>query len=119
MRQLTQQEIDQAPEWATHYVIPAGIEAIRWRDSKHFQWSDCDCKQNLGGWSILECQPIPRKEFDISAYEFSDLEIERAIQHDSDEVQLDMMDGSRPALINKRDAIALAKHFKLTSEDLK
>lgn len=118
MRELTQQEIDNAPKWATEYCVQ--YQSIRYSNKTHYQWVDAESSEKKGhftGRSILMTRTIPGKEFDITEYKFSDPEI-GATQFDDDEVQLDMVDGSRPALLNKRDAIALAKHFKLTASDL-
>jgi hypothetical protein len=65
MRPLTQQEIDQAPEWATHYVI--NPQYVIWQ-SKHLSWIALECF--IPCYSSIgmddHAQPIPRKEFDIS-----------------------------------------------------
>jgi hypothetical protein len=60
MRQLTPKEIENAPDWATHYVIPGGIGVIRYRNNTHFVWADTGVKQPLGEWRKSQCKPIPR-----------------------------------------------------------
>ena len=120
MRDLTQQEIDNSPEWATRYFISESY-GIRWSDGSRYQWGDNTIHSISNGGAARmrrESKPIPSKAFDISEYEFSDDEISREVQATSDCVQLDMVDGSRPALLDKNDVISLAKHFKLTAGDL-
>ena len=121
MRDLTPQEIKNAPEWATHYFIAENY-GIRWSNDSGYQWRGDEFHSiSHGGATRLlrDSKPVLRKAFDISEYEFSDDEISREVQATSDCVQLDMVDGSRPALLDRNDAISLAKHFKLTADELK
>lgn len=61
-------------------------------------------------------KPIARKEFDIDKYEFSDIGIDRAaIEHGN---VISLYNFEMRTSINKQDAIAMAKHFKLTADDL-
>tara|TARA_R110000851_G_scaffold303237_1_gene460785 strand:- start:177 stop:539 length:363 start_codon:yes stop_codon:yes gene_type:complete len=120
MRGLTQQEIKSAPDWATKFEV--SNTAIRWSDDSFIQWFYEDGKLSdkiCFNPCFVNSKPIPRKAFDISEHEFSDDEISREVQATSDCVQLDMVDGSRPALLDKNDVISLAKHFKLTADELK
>lgn len=60
---------------------------------------------------------MSEKEFDITQHEWSDSFISvESLNTDSDVIRLDndmyLVD------INKDDAIAISKHFKLTAEDL-
>lgn len=100
MRELTQREIDQAPSNANFYFIDSEFGAI---------------------YSIRATSytlPIPRKEFDISEW----LHSEDANEADYLDMPLmQILDGSLcvDGNVNKKYAIAIAKHFKLTAEDLK
>lgn len=62
MRQLTQTEIDNAPDWATHY------SALKWgvlyQSNEYFQ-ADGDGSKCSQSRVSDEAKPIPRKEFDI------------------------------------------------------
>lgn len=55
------------------------------------------------------------KEFDISGYEFSDDDINI---HNAIGDRYELYVTSKCIELNKQDAIALAKHFKLTAGDL-
>ena len=58
------------------------------------------------------------KEFDIAEHEFFDDRLE----HDGDTLNADYDDGLTSATmyldLRKKDAVAIAKHFNLTAEDL-
>jgi len=60
---------------------------------------------------------IPRKEFDISDYEFSDGDI-AVVSKVSHRIKI-RSNYSAGVFLSSRDVIALAKHFKLTAENLK
>ena len=113
MRDLTPQEVANAPEWATHYEsMPHGVI---YQTDGSFQTGTVGgrCKHNgLSGGA----KPIPRKELDISGYEFSDDDINI---HNAIGDRYELYVTSKCIELNKQDAIALAKHFKLTVEDLK
>lgn len=74
MRKLTQKEIDQAPDWATDFIINA-INGVTY-ESKNFYWHKDSGKQNNIKISD-HAQPIPRKEFDISEYDLLNARIEK------------------------------------------
>ena len=103
MRELTQQEIDNAPDWATHYAMD---------DDGEIFWQ----RKLVSGCHSSE-KPIPRKPFDIGWYEFSDKDIfNHFITKDKSRVNFDFDSELMPSDtigFNKQDAIALAKHFKL------
>lgn len=60
-------------------------------------------------WKVVK---VLNKPFDIGEHKFSDKEICREIQFSDDKIQLDMVDGSRPAILNEQDSNAIAKHFE-------
>lgn len=98
MRELTQQEINDAPDWATHYYV------------------DYDDSVSFNG-GAGHSKPIPRKPFDIGEYEFSDKDIfNHFITKDKSRINFDFDSELMPSDtigFNKQDAIAIAKHFKL------
>jgi hypothetical protein len=69
MRNLTQKEIDQAPEWATHYwsKSPSGTLVYCNKD-KYCHYQDMKPHTLTAGCKTDEMQPIPRK--DINKVEF-------------------------------------------------
>jgi len=106
MRHLTHQEIDNAPEWATEYaiikeqVVMIGGGQITKPEDEKILWSD-----------IFETdfQPIPRKEFDISEYDWSD---ERAVFNVDVDAETVMFDLNGHGLeLSEQDSVALAQHF--------
>ena len=121
MRDLTQNEIDNAPEWATRYAIVAND--ICYVDDKYWIVLGTDgvsMKEKMlldNPRSHEYTKPIPRKEFDITSYEFDDkFNIMILEVNDDSSVSLDV--DTVDTYITKQDAIALAKHFKLTANDL-
>ena len=119
MRKLTQNEIDQAPSWATNYFIYTDGQEIRWQDNigHNFMWSHEGVKFPFPRDDYNRGESINRKPFDISEYEFEDGDIERVAVEDGNVVALYNFELN--TAITKRDTIALAKHFKLTADDLK
>jgi hypothetical protein len=118
MRPLTQQEIDDAPEWATHYT--AEDEHVTFISEKYYQNYHVPLgrlliKRPRIGLSGYE-QPIPRKEFDIIEYLESDSTHEAQQPYIADEGRGDLNINGE---ISKFHAIGIGKHFKLTSDDLK
>ena len=120
MRELTEDELALAPDWATHYYA---------FDSGTIQYESADLYvrffKKTGRFGVERCNKeygisgvvIPRKPFDITKHEFVDLEIGQA-EINGDGIQLNMVDNSRPAIIYKRDVIAIAKALGVTAEDL-
>ncbi len=69
MRHLTQQEIDNAPDWATHYFTYNNDKEIRWQDNiKHlFMWSHEGKIFPFPRKEYQRGEQIPRKEFDTKS----------------------------------------------------
>lgn len=120
---LTDEQIAElAPDWATHYYYHLGY--IAFASEKLFCKYDLEievfskeskmvCKiSDLGGIEIK------RKPFDISEHEFSDDKLSLLID-DADLISINDNCSGSCFDLHKDDAIAIAKHFKLTAEDLK
>ena len=60
---------------------------------------------------------MSEKEFDIAQHEWSDSDI-RYSHRSGEELYFDINGTQLPIFVDKQDAIAMAKHFKLTAEDL-
>jgi len=124
MRDLTQQEIDDKPEWATHYCIGDFTDNDRICYEGNIPVADY-CYQYVGGIIVggnngitEDAKPIPRKEFDITTYDYSHGGL---TLHSVDDVNGDLY-LSHYGEVHRRtrkDTIAEAKHFKLTAEDLR
>ncbi len=116
MRKLTQQEIDNAPDWATHYLIVN--EVFMWESKtewSHYGSERVMCNHGLGKAS----KPIPRKEFDIARCEFDGLS---NVTVDGNFIVFEVVnsdDETTDVYIDKEFTIAAAKKFKLTTDDLK
>lgn len=118
MRDLTPEELKLAPEWATHYFIYADGGVL---------FESKDMYQMVGLPSVIkdipnisiECAPIIR--FNISNYKFSDKQVKRVRVINDGECLVTMLFNTSLNIIthNRDDAIAIAKHFRLTCEDLK
>ncbi len=117
MRGLTQEEIDNAPDWATHYrAIDSEVQyesTTKWMAiGVYFPFiirGPFSQKSKL-----TKCKPIPSKSFYISEHEFDGLFYQGGSSYRVD-FNIDMESFS----LSKDDVIALSKHFKLTEEDLK
>lgn len=117
MRDLTEEELKLAPEWATHYYIYADGDIL---------FESKEMYQMLGFTSVIkdipnvsiECATIIR--FDISNYKFSDKEVKSARLVDGgDYLKTTLSNTSFNTLMhNKDDAIAIAKALGVTAEDL-
>ena len=121
MRDLTPQEIKNAPEWATLYNIGSDNE-IFWigEEFAMLQGGEKAHRRDICGY--FSCiKIIPRKAFDISEYEsenISDIYVETWNNNSLGfEVSASLDDTAIG--IDKNDAIAFAKHFKLTADELK
>jgi hypothetical protein len=119
MRELTQKETDNAPSWATHYDAVGDSVMFESKDNTQMM-----IKGQLGnlipfGPVSEDSQPIPSKGFDISEYHRN--ESNESFFVDGDLITLVRRDNyTNPYFeLTMKDAIALAKHFKLTAEDLK
>lgn len=117
MRDLTDAELALAPEWSDRYSITSGNN-VRFHDDDMF----CLCN----GFAIsdvaaadaekFQTRPIPRKPFDITQHEWSCGSFYSS-KVNGDSVILEG-DYCVDYTVNKSDAIAIAKHFKLKAEDL-
>jgi len=111
MRDLTKDEIDDAPEWAITYAID-NDGYILWLGDK----TGLSTNPNNSSFCMGPAKPIPRKEFDILEYDWSDVRAVYSFDIYTDGVEFDL--NSHGLALSKQDAIALAKHFKLTPSDL-
>lgn len=118
MRKLTQNEIDNAPEWATHYGV-IEFDHIMWR-SKYLGSINNSGQLPFYCYGIPEhcTKPIPRKEFDISDYESCDPNVDY-IEAQEFCIRTVFEDDINEYIENRDDVIAKAKHFKLTPGELK
>ena len=124
IRELTPQEINAAPEWAVKYWVMdnhgghrAGKICFVNKLNNITQWQGSE-KCGIPSLGTLSFKQIPRPPFDISEYVFSDSTI---IVDESrvNDCTLGLNTQSETFVdIRKQDAIALAKHFKLTASDL-
>ena len=101
MRQLTQKEIDNRPDGTNFYSINQDGSVL-------FTLRDAGLEQPGH-------RQVPRKEFDISEYLELDPEHPCRQPHIFEEDSCLNIDGK----VSNFHAIGIAKHFKLTSEDLK
>jgi hypothetical protein len=113
MRELTAKEIENAPDKYTHYLFDHG--RLCYLNNTHKYYPNETLNPNTVRTNgVGAAKPIPRKEFDIMTHEFSDHDVEIDINEDG----CLWLCAVAYSSINKRDAIAIAKHFKLTSDDL-
>lgn len=118
MRDLTKQEIDDAPEWSDGYYWD-DVSGLAYLNIKKgtFSWSDSELKLSLHpqGNICKSSKPIPRKEFDIKDHlNGCYTKNMHLLIHDISDECLCVSD-----FIYKEEAILIAKHFNLTMDDLK
>ena len=117
MRDLTQQEIDNAPDWATHYYItPSGT--ITFESDKMFQSVSGTVHSNVVTGISKRCRSIPRKAFDIRYHDWGD-EFIVIVDCDSEHFQLMCTVQNELFGIHRKDIITMAKHVNLTADELK
>jgi len=118
MRELTPEEIKNAPDWATHYLIRGTVFMWESEDS----WSHYEAKRVMQNHGLATAaKPIPHKEFDISAYEFSDndiLSVELQESVSDSHVYFEFKREVDQLFHSRNDIIAMAKSVKLTASDL-
>lgn len=121
MRNLTQQEIDDAPSWATHYVITINNYVIYESSQLFFSSFSISPAYNKGGIGKY-AKPIPRTEFDVSEYEFSDGDIKH-VEIDgyanNEYLHFGLKQEVNELTHSKADVIAMVKALKITWDDLK
>ena len=113
MRELTPQEINDAPDWAVKYdVLESADDLIGYygKGKALFVWSKSGVKSGVHN-SYIEpsyAQPILRKEFDIndSDFPFDFIASEG-------ELYIFNNNGEGGDTLYEDHAIAIAKHFKL------
>ena len=124
-----------APSWATHYDINEKYKCILFESEHLYTILEWDSgmfthvlPQRLCGLSESS-KPIPRKpkSFDITQHEWSDEAKDcgvsfRAPAWVMPDIEINIKDvngGDNTAVLLREHAIALAKHFGVTAEDLK
>jgi hypothetical protein len=124
MRDLTEEELKLAPEWATHYnLFDEARGRVLFSCHERFVILDSDGgvfeKGSIeeGYNPCLDDSDAPILKFDISEHEFSDAEIE-CVPAEGNKLLLVNYSGDNSALLDKPDAIAIAKALGVTGEDL-
>lgn len=118
MRDLTEEELKLAPEWATHYHIFPDGDILFECENK--------CTLHSGGSGIMldvmpckgvcdKSKEINRKPFNISDHEFGDTV--GFVELDGDELTLNCT-GMNYIELYKDDAIAIANALGVTAQDL-
>ncbi len=129
MRDITQQEIGNAPEWAFWYVIAPNYSHRKTGDicyvdeqKKIGMWNFDDTLFDLGYKTEVynSARPItPIKEFDITKCKFDGFSNVTVDEHFIIVEVVSSDDETTDVYIDKEFIIAAAKKFKLTAEDLK
>lgn len=117
MRDLTEEELALAPEWATHYSFTS-FDVLCFVDIKNKIVTSIEaikrgeCPISCGNWfEGVDLPEIHRKPFDITQHNLND--------HLTELESGNLSVNDCGWIIDKERAIAIAKHFKLTAEDLK
>ncbi len=118
-RQLTQEELNIAPDGFKHYAFMAfgNVAYLDIDNEKLITGGMIDRSENPiemdGYFDESEIQPMPRKAFDISEYEFSDQDVSYCDANGSI-----FLNVSYSVIgIDKADAIAIAKALGVTASD--
>ena len=123
MRDLTEEELKLAPDWATHYFI-MGADRALFVDKENRKASDLDmiksntCPASYSNWfdDLDLCELKPKKPFNITKHEFGGTV--GFVECDGSELTLNCT-GCNYVELYKDDAIAIAKSLGVTGEDLK
>lgn len=123
MRDLTEEELKLAPDWATHYTKTGNqvtfFNELKVQSSLGGELDDIIYDNNYG----IESGDvrIPSKPFDITKHEFSDSSFQGGayIADDGDLVIRASKCEIACFCANKNDAIAIAKTLGATAEDFK
>lgn len=122
MRDLTTEEIENAPEWADS-VFENGHGALCWFSNDtglalRIGSSAIPVAMSSVHYSFKTNKPIHRKEFDISEHKLDRCD-DKLVQSGLDLEMCRHDNYANPSFnIRKQDVIAMAKHFKLTASDL-
>lgn len=125
MRELTEEELKLAPDWATHYFIDELDDALYAglsKDGKYYSvwWFGLSLPieyvDDIDGYVT-----ISKKPFDITKHEWSDTSVKevRLFRDGSIDIQSNLVGVEVQISIYKQDAIAIAKALGVTAEDLK
>ena len=123
-RQLTQEELNLAHSlgWNPTDFI-ATDSSIIFENKRNYQVLYPDGK--LGALmnrpsNAFNAQPIPRKAFDISEYQFSDNDIHGAkVISEANEIEIELKLEVDFISLNKSELIAMTKALGVTAEDFK
>lgn len=114
MRDLTQEEIDNAPEWATRYRISELNDGACYINKEKMvgMWRKNKIKFALvKGSSVFKySKPIPRKPFDIGEYDFSDCDAVIDVAPLTNAIRVSTKSGNN-AELTESDVDAMKKHF--------
>ncbi len=128
-RQLTQEELNLAPDWAVEYdnsnahliFISKKLGTYRGDDVyKCYDVNDgVEFIRTTKGVNVM-AQPIPRKAFDISEYQFSDNDIHSVkVVKEANEIEMELKVEVDFISLNKTELITMAKALGVTAEDFK
>ncbi|AUG84933.1 hypothetical protein MAELSTROM_13 [Pseudoalteromonas phage Maelstrom] len=121
MRDLTPEELKLTPEWAESYAVDNHNDALFFsKDKDRFQLADGTSSLSVGDYRYVKRLASKSREiekpFDITKYEFSDADIKDAkITVESNYLHFKIRPTNLSELIiNKQDAIAIAKALGVT-----
>lgn len=123
MRELTEEELKLAPEWAKFFHVDSYDDILFWDGNMCYTWMTelhID-SELLNHWpEKLPFKKLTRNNFDISNYKFSDLNV-RLSNLSSSKVELAVEACGLEYFMtqDKKDIIAIAKALGVTAEDLK
>lgn len=119
MRDLTPEELAFAPEWATHYIINSEDDNVIYESSKYCWWKGMPFRMVNYTFSKSKSRLIDRKPFNITQHEWSDITMQGYEVAKCANSSIILNGSSKSKVLNKADAIAIARHFKLTGDDIK
>ena len=117
-RELTEEELKLAPDWAYMYSITSNNN-VRFHSDLMF----CIFNGHVVS-DIVISEPenfgarlLNKKPFDITKHKWSDCDIQCEVENDY--IRFKSQSECDEFVVEKGDVIAIAKHFGLTKEDLK
>ncbi len=114
MRELTPEEIKNAPDWATHYLI-ACDNTVCYDSADHYMLDDNVKIKSMANGPDSDSKPIIREAFDIWKVKFNgNIALESC-----DDLSVTFIDGEHEMCLGRTEIIAAAKHLNVTHEELK
>jgi hypothetical protein len=120
MRDLTEEELKLAPDWATHYSIDSGDDDVVYESEGLCWWSSLGRPVGNFNFNTENNREIDRGFVDMKHHQFSDSEVESVKVFLGEGYATTVLSNTAYNTVrqSKEDIIAIAKALGVTGEDL-